>query len=245
MANVFDTSPATPPVGGNPNLLEVRTRLVKQSGRTDLVGVTAGAPDYTIDNGADVYINEAQRELCWRYPWLCSESHATASLGIGAYTVAPVALRQAQRVQISDGTTVTPLTEKAQAYLEAYYAVPFSEITSGTPSDWCTMEMQPTDKTPTLAILPPTDTAYTVTVHGLFYLDDLVNKLDANRLTMVYTNALVLMARILLARALANSDEADAFEKQLAITMLGPKKDDVRAKIQRLQNADGMLKFPA
>jgi len=242
MALTFTTTVAAAP--DQPNLLDIRTRLIKESGRYDLIGQTLGSPDYAIDAGADNFINDALRELCRRHPFLCSQGSWTGTLAIGAYQLSPTNLRLAERVNLRTATVIlVDLAKTTKQVLENEYLVPLSTVTQGTPARWCDVDGSPSGKCDTVIVIPPTDAQYTTTVEGLYYVDDLVQNTDTNRLTLVHSDILICMTRLMMAASLGNTAQMEHFEGQLARLLRGPRVDDVKRRMGHLYDAEGNLNF--
>lgn len=242
MALTFTTTVAGGP--DQPDLLDIRTRLIRESGRYDLIGTLNDNPDFTADNGADNFINDAQRELCFRHSFLCSQANWTGTLAVGAYQLAPTKLRLAERVTLRTATEILDdLAKTTLQVLEREYLAPLNLVTAGTPARWCDVEGSPSSKINSIITMPPTDIEYTATVYGLYYVDDLVQNTDTNRLTLGYSHVLIAMTRALMAASLGDAAQTEHFEAVVNRLLLGPQKDDVKRRMAHLYDSDGNLNF--
>lgn len=191
------------------DLETIRTRLIKDSGRHDLVGVSGGEPDYSDDNGADWYINEGIRELDGLLPSPTNERYYSTSIVAGDKSVAVASLRIPKVVFVtnSDGERYS-LTYKTERAMREYYEKPYADVDQGEPSFFSIAYIE-NSSTPsssmTLNIMPPADGDYDVEVYGTFYSSELSDNSDVNWWTLHHPGLVVMAARYAMEVALRNT----------------------------------------
>ena len=120
-----------------PTLADVRRTLVQRSGRYDLV-TNAESADYS-DNGANAFINAAQRWLDRRLPMPKSPAWLYKVLSAGEAQVNFRYCRIIREVWLaSTGAGRVMLDRKPLRWIrENYPDVPLSAVTQNTPQYWC------------------------------------------------------------------------------------------------------------
>ena len=119
------------------DLLEIRTRLVKQSGHFELVA-DAASGDYS-DNGANIYINDGQRWLDDQLPYAKGEAILFKTIVSGesfkTFSLARI-VKSVWCVDAADGRT--RLERKTfEEMQELYPDVPLTSIDTGRPVYFC------------------------------------------------------------------------------------------------------------
>jgi len=121
------------------SLLDIRTAVVKETGRTDLIGVDgSGNPDYTVDNGIDDFINRAQMVIVDRAPWIAPATVAVRDVNPEMFQVSLPNLVQPRKVwflAFTEQTWSFP-HRRTMDYLRETYGKPFNLIDGAQPVDW-------------------------------------------------------------------------------------------------------------
>jgi hypothetical protein len=120
-------------------LVQLREDLARESAHHELVIDFAGA-DYS-DDGADYYLNAAQRWLDDMFPYRKSQAWYFSVLAAGQSLVTFNSARYVERVVLASGTDGrTELIRKTQRELQVLYSdytdVPLSSLDQGTPEYW-------------------------------------------------------------------------------------------------------------
>lgn len=122
------------------NLQELRERFVKMVGNNNLVGRrTSGGVttvDYSVDNGADFYINEGVRVLDEILPWPGSYRREELDLDSGEYSISVPRLRSIEKaiaVLDSDSDSTYELRLRTLKELYTAYKEPFENVDAGCP----------------------------------------------------------------------------------------------------------------
>jgi hypothetical protein len=92
-----------------------------------------------------------------------------------------------------------------------------------------------------ILLAPPPSTAYTVTVMGLFYPDDLENPADENFLTTHYGELVLLAALYKTACSLQASGSSDERLSDFERALDERRRDRIRGDLRRLQRPDGSI----
>ncbi len=193
------------------NLLALRTKLAKDSGRYDLV-VDALNADYS-DNGMDYYINEGQKTL----DGLISVPQTTATVyyNIAAgdyYLDFQHNCRVIETLFAEDDTSRTIVTQADLNNMKEYYNTPVVDLTPGRPLQFALANLradETTDKDSLATYLdhtfaeddtkytyrgivfgPPADKAYTLSLTGKFFQFILTSDSDENFWTQLHPNLL-------------------------------------------------------
>ena len=120
-------------------LQELRNRVVKQTGRYDLVGTktvnSEDVPDMSSDNGIDHYINQAVRWLDESVPIKTRMLGCASTLAIDEHTIVVPRLQQVEYVTATDADDALVILTPAEIdwILNKYDT---TEIDSGTPAYW-------------------------------------------------------------------------------------------------------------
>jgi len=214
-------------------LVQLREDLARVSGHHELVADYAGA-DYS-DNGADYYINAAQKWLDEMFEYRKSEAWLFKALSAGDSLVTFNAARFLERVVLADTTSGrAELTRKTFRELRSLYSnVPLSSIDQGTPAYWApaTIGLAPEQydqdadsltaagivdidflaygnhyPTQGLIVMPPADAAYTLEVLGKWYSKALSADADVSVWSVNHPTLLI--------RAAMREMEIDGFRNQ-------------------------------
>ncbi len=174
------------------NLQELREAVVRQSGRTDLVGFELDGdgiriPDYEVDRGVDRFINQAIKTLSNVIKIHDNMRHYTTTVdATHAGIIIPGFLQAPKRGVSIDGT---PIDWIMQQDIRGYYDTDTNH--SGTPVWWFrisrngafldpyTYEEDDVDKTYEVGVYPIPDKEYTLTVSCWTYVP-LVDVEDEN-----------------------------------------------------------------
>lgn len=205
------------------NLLAIRTKVAKKSGRYDLV-VDAPAGDWS-DNGMDFHITAGQRWLDKRSRLPRTFVHLQSTLASGAYyKELSSKFKELDSVSIDGG--VNTLTYKTLAELEALYdaSAPGSAPAYYAYASYRTLQTAETlafisafvdlewpedddDRYdfPGIIIVPEADQQYTLTVGGDFLPLEMSDDADTNFWSEEYPHILVMAAL----RSLATIDDED------------------------------------
>ena len=190
------------------NLLEIRTQLVKSSGRYDLVNTTTYA-----DAGIDFHIKAGQRWLNNKSSIPRSLIHLSNTLSSGDYVYDIVnKFKELSSVVVDNGidpkwilsykslielktlynTGIVPLyyTNVSKSTLDATATKTLEEFIN---LSWPSNEDDYNDYSG-IIIAPAPQTNYTVTVTGKFFPTELVNNTDSNFWTDEYPELLILAA---------------------------------------------------
>ena len=99
------------------DLRDIREQVIIRSGRNDLVGeLSTGLPDYAIDAGVDKFIEQGQRFLCDRAPWLCPEAIFVATLESGETSIRVPLLKEVQKVVCTDTSAENAINLSRDTY---------------------------------------------------------------------------------------------------------------------------------
>jgi len=201
------------------NLGEIRTQLIKESGRFDLVSSVVSEP-YT-DNGANYYINVGQRlldnlqEIRESFAWF------KVDLSVNQVFQTLDSVRAIKEVWMSNADSRFILEKKELGWLKETYAKPVSDLTSGQPTyyarsvihlapeqeaitssdyddtftyGWEDLVFQDTTdryKKTGIVWMPPADEAYTLEVLGQFFTKTLSADADKSFWTIQYPEILI------------------------------------------------------
>lgn len=209
------------------NLLELRTQLVKSSGRYDLVNTTTYA-----DNGIDFHIKAGQRWLNNKsaIPRAFSHSSDTLTTGNYVYDVANK-FKELSSVTVDNGVdsawalTYKSLTELKTLYnigtVPLYYTnVSQSALESANTRtleefinlSWTSSEDDHNDYSG-IIIAPVPQVDYTITIAGKFFPSELINDTDSNFWSNEYPELLILAALRALALFVGDFNKVKFFEE--------------------------------
>jgi hypothetical protein len=194
------------------NLLELRTQLVKVTGRNDLVNGSA-------DNGANFYINAGQRFLDRKYRFPKDTGIYPDVLEVGKWHVTVPYCRAIQAVWIANSNGRIRLEKKNVTEFLTLYPTVMSSVSTGTPAYYCPAILRSIPESdratadtmravlgymPTMVgdhysyngilIGPPTDQKIHVEIHGLFYSPDLLVNDDQSFWSAVHPEILIFAA---------------------------------------------------
>lgn len=173
--------------------LDIRKKFCEVSGRYDLMNA-----DYT-DNGADFFLNAAQRYLDRSHKHSKAEARHVQLVSAGQIKVQVAGLRSVKEVWIatSDGETLAPLERESLAAMREYYGKKLSSEAAGTPAYYAPVSFRPyPDNVAALTwtgfqdvedlilddahytyngiiLMPPPDADIYVSIVGLFYSPEL------------------------------------------------------------------------
>ena len=226
-------------------LLEVRTQLIKISGRYDLV---VDATDYA-DNGADFYINAGQLWLDRLEDTKKSHSRIFESVTSGQWYKIFQLCTAIKEVWISNSDGEKwQLTKADFDILRAAYAEDPADVDNGDPLYYSPIYIRRSPETSGkvtidyfgtteyseesdhfeyngLVFLPPADGTYTIEIHGLFYNPKLEANDDENYWTEVNPLVLVMAASRALEIVYRNSEGVKDWESAIKSDLFGLGKD--------------------
>jgi len=203
------------------NLGKIRTQVVKETGRFDLVSSVASEP-YT-DNGLNVYINEGQRLLDNLQDNEQSHRWFKKDISAGQVFQTLIGVKAVEEVWIMNATDRRQLVKKALGWLKEYYDKSAANESQGTPVYWAKAavllspeqgaltssdytsaftygaddlvfdDIATNDKFKRTGILwmPPADGTYTLMVLGNFFSEELSADTDESYWSVMYSRALV------------------------------------------------------
>jgi hypothetical protein len=118
---------------------EVRDKFVEVSGRYDLITST------NEDNGADFFLNAAQRYLDRSHDFQKATARNVQSVAAGTLKVYVEGLRAVKEVWYtkSDGTSLYPLNLCSLGEIKEYYGKALSSETQGPPTDYAPVSFRP------------------------------------------------------------------------------------------------------
>lgn len=231
--------PIASPAGAN--LYYVREMFAKRSGRADLVTSYAGG-DFT-DNGADYFINAAQRMLDSRHGHVKSERRHVFNLAVGEWYTTIEGLLAVRQVWRFDSDGKDRLEEIELATLLHY----LDTTDTGTPEYWAkniigySPELEDStvsgftgvdDMVKTDFFLKegiifniPTDEAIDIHVYGRFKESNLVEDTDTSFWTVNYPEILVLASLYELEAHYNNMTGAKNWLQQIDLHLFGLEKD--------------------
>jgi hypothetical protein len=184
------------------NLLEVRQKFIKLSGRADLATTSTGSTElHDVDNGADFFINAAVRLLDREQENTTTESWFEKNISAGEFLVELTSCRNISQIWFVNSEGIeTKLEWKSFEELRVDYPE-LGSTDVGVPYNWARypnvrnplqlFEGARLDTT-SILIMPPTDAAITVKIYGKFYSAKLVNNMDENFWSMNHEDILVM-----------------------------------------------------
>lgn len=198
------------------NLLEVRTLLVKQSGRYDLVvsGTSFQNNEEGFGGGADAYLKTAQKWLDQKVSAPLNEFELSVSLATGAFTTSLANVRAVKAVAVVDSVdgTMRYLPRKTPQAIRSAYGDEngsLAGVDRGEPNVWCLgFASSPTTPAVKLITMPPTDRAYELKVEALKYSSALSNDTSESFWTVQYPQVLIWAALYFLEVSYRNSQGA-------------------------------------
>ena len=219
-------------------LLEIRKRLITESGRYDLVADAANG-DWT-DNGANAFINDAQRWLDRQFGYPKEDRWFYCVVNAGETVVSFQHARIIKQVWVAYANEARiRMTKKPVSWLKRRYPQPdVSTIEKSLPVYWAlpTIDLHPsqkddtgtslgvvdtdylvyghTDATRGIIILPPPDKGYTLAVLGAWHSAPL--RSDDDRSVWTYEpHLLVMAARRMMEIGLRNTQGRKDFEEAI------------------------------
>lgn len=249
------------------NLLQLRTQLIKISGRYDLV---VDNVDFA-DNGANFYIQQGQNYLDRKLNIGKTWGRLFIDLDIGDFKVEFQNCRAIKEVWIMDSTSRLKLTQVSMADLRGTdaktgtnnFVEPFAEITKSKPKYFCPAKLRrvpesedgsgdsdtikayldtisPYDSTYNGVIfLPPADETYSLEVIGLFYSELLSDNTDNNIWTDVYPNLLIMSAMRQMEIMYRNTEGVRDWTLALDAELVDLEKDAIEQEINDVTKLEG------
>lgn len=183
-------TPVNLPTGARMSYKDVRDQFVKISGRYDLITSTEE------DNGADFFLNSAQRYLDRFFDGGKAWARYPVALAAGEYIAKTVDIRAIKEVWIANADGKSLLEKTTLQELQSEYSEGFAYVDRGTPGYYAPAVFRPAPDTLAsstglygvddlllynatnpaqhfnyngVVIMPPPDVAYTVEILGLFY----------------------------------------------------------------------------
>jgi hypothetical protein len=120
------------------NIVELREALVKETGDYSLVGVDGnGDPDYTVDAGADYWIDKGILALCDLAPNLIGDTGQEFTLAVGEHVLALTRCNEVSYVRVTDpdGNEIV-VERKEYQWLRDNYKKPLGTVEHGAPEYW-------------------------------------------------------------------------------------------------------------
>ncbi len=181
------------------NLLEVRQKFIKFSGRADLAKTDVVLND--TDTGADFFIQGASIDLDLEQDHIHTEASFERALAIDEYDLDLKHCRVVNAVYFEDSDEELVKLDKLtyEGLIKKYPELGSTD--SRTPAHYA---VQPIRRAPqqvgagdsvelvSVVVLPPTDTATTITVHGEFFSYPLEINTDENYWSLNFPHILVL-----------------------------------------------------
>lgn len=187
--------------GAEMNLKDIRKWFVQESGRYDLV---ENQDDWT-DDGADNYINAAQRWLDRKAEHRKEVARAFAILEPGDYFVFFREVRIITEVWVGNSVAgMWPMHKKSYKELRQIYKEPFQLVSKGAPTYYAPAYIRPANETEStfdgrldlmdvmvdwksyngLFLLPPMNREYQVEIWGKFFAEKLEEDSDESYWTI-------------------------------------------------------------
>ena len=238
------------------NLLEIRTKFIDISGRNDLVVDTSAY----VDNGANYYINAAQRMLDKKFRFPKDVGMYPSTLAVGGYSILVPYCRAIKEVWVADSDGRRQLTKLSYQDFLAKYAENFATAEQGSSEHYCPAMLRAVPENtapaaitagwmPTLTgtsyeyngilIGPPTDEILYVEVYGLFYTNDLVNDTDSSYWATAHPEVLVRAALHQLDVDFRNSTSAKQWLEAVDMAILDIDKDVVEEEMSEVDQMEG------
>lgn len=241
------------------SLLEVRTQLVKITGRYDLV---VDAVDYA-NNGADFYINAGQLWLDRLETIRKSYSRKFETVTSGQWYKVFQLCRSIKEVWISNSDGEKwKLTKRDFDVLRAAYAEDPANLDNGDPLYYSPIFIRTVPETASevtidyfgsteytesvdhfeyngIVFLPPADGTYTLEIHGLFYNPKLSEDEDENYWTEVNPLVLVMAAARSIEVAYRNTEGVKDWEGAINSELFGLGKDLVEEQSAEADQMEG------
>jgi len=230
------------------DLVGIREKFIKMSGRYDLVTSTAT----WADNGADFFINAGLKMLDKRINAQQSQSRIYETVAAGSFYVTFQLCRAIQEVWVTKNSSDQrwKLEFKNINGLWADYNELISAMDAGEPEYWCpgyVRSPESTDKDDQGAFLdhvvaapslynmilfaPPTDGEYTVEVWGLYDHANMVNNTDVNYWSETHPHLLLYAALYQLEVSYRNTEGANDWMNALMTELTDLDKDIVEQEI--------------
>lgn len=242
-------------------LLDIRTQLVKITGRYDLV---TDATTFA-DNGADFYIHEGQKYLDRLETIKKSYSKVYASAVAGSWYTTFEYCRAVKKVWCSNSNYVRWELKKLDYellklkynqlpanmfssspiyYAPILYTRTQPEVESGMTIDkffdTTTIDVSAVSATFNGIIwMPPTDAEYTIEIEGLFYSPTLLEDEDINYWTEVQPLVLIMAAARSIEISYRNTQGAKDWERSIQVEMTGVGMDLIEEEIADVDQMEG------
>lgn len=241
------------------NLLSIRQWFVRESGRYDLVVDTTN----WIDNGANAYINAAQRALDRMQHTPLSLGHNWQSAAVNIRHVVFTSCRSIQRVfatKISDGTR-TELEKKTLDYVKElhfetnavtgtplYYApgvfrlAPEADMSIGNltvPANYLDYIGESPFLFNGVLFAPACDESYAIETWGYFYSAELNEDLDETYWTTQHPEILVMAGQLILEKFSRNTEGVKDWMNAIKSELQGIDFDSVEEDISMVNQMEG------
>lgn len=238
-------------------LLEIRTQLVRTSGRYDLV---QDAESYT-DNGADFYIRAGQRWLDRELTLKKGVGRYIDTLQVGQYLLTFKDVRAIQEVYLArDGIGRWRLEKKDFSWMRAAFPN-MDSLQNGTTYFYCPamLEVVPplergydglmtylgdlTGDDPSeyngIILLPPPDASTMVEVFGTVYKPLLSVDTDTNYWSIEHPELLVMAAQLIIEMMNRNTEGVKDWRESIHMVLDGISKDLVEEEIADVEEMEG------
>jgi len=234
-------------------LLAARKEFVNQSGRLDLMNVDNS------DNGADFYINAAQRWLDRETEIFQEMAKVYRKISAGTQIVKIQDARVIHRVGVGESDSFNWLKKYFSHDLREKYAKPYEDVDQGIPeyytpvilrgshtgaaswdgiaaymntdSDWKTYNG--------ILLMPIPDQEYHIEIWGKFYSEQLVDDDDTSFWTEMHEYILVMAAQRMLEVFYRNTQGVADWTQAIRAELFGMAKDSTEQSIADIDQIEG------
>lgn len=236
------------------NLGDLRAKFVSFSGRYDLVNTDDS------DDGANFFINAGQRFLDRRIDFKKSQGVYFKSLAVDGWYMRLSGCRSLEKVWVYDNEERWELEKKDLSWLYKQYPDLVSETDSGDAQYWAPSELRGirtadkdsrgdyfnhvlaesgVENVSGITILPPTDVALVVELHGKFYSPTLENDEDESYWTEAVPETLLMAALYRLEAFYRNTQGAQDWLGSIELDLLDIDKDGVQEDNANVDQLEG------
>jgi hypothetical protein len=236
------------------NLGEIREKFVQFSGRYDLINSDGS------DNGANFFVSAGQKFLDRRIDFRKTQGVYFKSLSTDEWYLKLQNCRSLEKIWVNTTEERWQLEKKDLSWLYKEYPDSISETDSGDPLYWAPAELRgirTADKDDQgdffnyvlgesgredfsgIVILPPTNEAITIELHGKFYSPKLVNDSDTSYWSVVVEETLLMAALYRLEIFYRNTEGAKDWLGAIDLDLADIDKDSVQednANVDQMEN---------